>query len=76
MLFADNLLTILKLPKEYGCSSLALSTVCHWFCRVALKNRQKKSMTKAMEREEKEELLEQNQTKVLFKKQLKLPSED
>lgn len=42
MLFADNLLTILKLSKEYGCSSLALSTVYHWFCSVALKTRQKK----------------------------------
>lgn len=75
MLFADNLLTILKLSKEYGCSSLALSTVYHCFCSVALKT-DKKSMTEAMGRKEKEELLEQNQTKLLFKKQLKLPSED
>lgn len=75
MLFADNPLTILKLPKEYGCSSLALSTAYHWFCTAAVKNRQNKH-DRNHGRKEKEDLLEQNQTKVLFKKQLKIPSED
>lgn len=63
MLFADNPLTILKLPKEYGCSSLALSTVYHWFCSAALKNRLNKN-DRNHGRKAKEELLEQNQTEV------------
>lgn len=63
MLFADNPLTILKLPKEYGCSSLALSTVYHWVCSAPVKNRLNKP-TETMGGKKKKSF--QNKTKLKY----------